>query len=222
MPAGKVPEGVAPYLAGARLHAARKKDNGLRPISVGNLLRRLAGKCCTARLQERAAAILSPHQLGVGVKSGCEAIVHAARQVLEGDPTLYCLQVDFQNAFNLADRGAAMSEVLEHFPEILARGPGNNLLWAAQPSPLWRQLHFKQAGFSSGRSLGSTALLPCPAASGQPYPRKTARTFPQRLVSGQRHPGGKGGRPQRSCGYLDGGGACPRSHPFNCCHSACL
>ena len=92
MTAGKVPEGVAPYLAGARLHAARKKDNGLRPISVGNLLRRLAGKCCTARLQERAAAILSPHQLGVGVKSGCEAIVHAARQVLEGDPTLYCLR----------------------------------------------------------------------------------------------------------------------------------
>ena len=63
MVGGGVPQEVAPYLAGARLHAALKKDGGLRPIAVGNLLRRLVGKCCIARLQDRAAGILSPHQV---------------------------------------------------------------------------------------------------------------------------------------------------------------
>ena len=74
MVGGGVPEEVAPYLAGARLHAAIKKDGGLRPIAVGNLLRRLVGKCCVARLQERASGILSPHQVGVGVRGGAELL----------------------------------------------------------------------------------------------------------------------------------------------------
>ena len=68
MAGGGGPVEVAPFLSGARLHAALKKDGGLRPIAVGNLIRRLVGKCCTARLQERAAAILAPHQMGVGVR----------------------------------------------------------------------------------------------------------------------------------------------------------
>ena len=68
---GGVPKEVAPYLTGAILHAALKKDGGLRPIAVGNLLRRLVGKCCASRLQERAAAILAPHQMGVGVRGAC-------------------------------------------------------------------------------------------------------------------------------------------------------
>ena len=68
MAKGSVPDEVAPYLAGARLHAAIKKDGGLRPIAVGNILRQLVAKCCATKLQERAAAIFKPHQLGVGVK----------------------------------------------------------------------------------------------------------------------------------------------------------
>ena len=87
---------------------------------MGNLLRRLVGKCCATRLQERAADLLSPHQLGVGVRGGCEAIVHTVRRALEEDPSLLLLQADFINAFNLVDRGVALEEVARHFPEILA------------------------------------------------------------------------------------------------------
>ena len=89
MVGGSVPEEVAPYLAGARLHAALKKDGGIRPIAVGNLLRRLVGKCSATRLQDRAATLLSPHQLGVGVRGGCKAILHTVRQILEADPSLW-------------------------------------------------------------------------------------------------------------------------------------
>ena len=120
MARGGVPEEVAPYLAGARLHAARKKSGGLRPVAVGNLIRRLVGKCCAIKVQEKAAGILKPHQLGVGVRSGCEAIIHSVKQILDADPSLWTLQADFINAFNLVDREAVMGEVLDKFPEILA------------------------------------------------------------------------------------------------------
>ena len=49
MAAGRVLEEVAPYLCGARLHAA-KKDGELRPIAVGNLLRRLSSKLMATAL----------------------------------------------------------------------------------------------------------------------------------------------------------------------------
>ena len=120
MAGGGVPEEVAPYLCGARLHAALKKDGGIRPIAVGNLLRRLVGKCCASELQHRAATLLSPNQLGVGVRGGCEAIVHTVREPLKANPSLYLLQADLVNAFNLADRAAAMEDVAKLFPEILA------------------------------------------------------------------------------------------------------
>ena len=107
-------------MCGARLHAAAKKDGGIRPIAVGNILRRLTAKTIARRVQERAASLLAPHQLGVGVKNGCEAILHTVRKVLESDPSLFCLQVDFQNAFNLVSREVGLEEVARLFPEILA------------------------------------------------------------------------------------------------------
>ena len=72
MAAGACPDPVAPFLCGARLHAALKKDQTIRPIAVGNLMRRLVAKCMASSLAERAAAVLAPHQMGVGVRNGCE------------------------------------------------------------------------------------------------------------------------------------------------------
>ena len=120
MAGGGVPAEVAPFLCGARLHAAAKKDGGIRPIAVGNILRRLTAKTIARKVQERAASLLAPHQLGVGVQNGCEAILHTVRKVLESDPSLFCLQVDFQNAFNLVSREVGLEEVARLFPEILA------------------------------------------------------------------------------------------------------
>ena len=117
---GEVPETVAPYLSGARLHAGLKKDGGIRPIAVGNLLRRVVGRCVARSLADRAAKHLFPLQTGVGVRGGCEAIVHAARATMEKYPDKWLLQVDFINAFNCADRGSTLAEVARLFPEMLA------------------------------------------------------------------------------------------------------
>ena len=117
--AGKLPLAVAPFFCGAKLHGGRKKDNGLRPIAVGSILPRLVSKCFSTALADRAAAFLSPHQLGVGVRGGCEAVTHAVRQAVEENPSSWVLQCDLVNAFNMVDRTFMLEAVAEHFPECL-------------------------------------------------------------------------------------------------------
>ena len=119
MLAGKVPATVAPFLCGARLHAAIKKDGGLRPIAVGNLERRITAKCAASRVADKAIVHLSPLQLGVAVHGGCEAIAHAVRETLEREPEKLLLQADFINAFNTMDRATVLEEVAGFCPELL-------------------------------------------------------------------------------------------------------
>ena len=52
---GKVPQEVAPYLCGGRLHGANKKDGGLRPVNIGELIRRLTSKCVAGDVADIAA-----------------------------------------------------------------------------------------------------------------------------------------------------------------------
>ena len=59
MAAGKVPAQVRPYFCGARLVAGKKKDNSLRPIAIGNLLRRVVAKCFSSALAQQAEALLA-------------------------------------------------------------------------------------------------------------------------------------------------------------------
>ena len=42
---GKAPPSIMSYLCGATLLASQKKNGGLRPIAVGEVLRRLISKC---------------------------------------------------------------------------------------------------------------------------------------------------------------------------------
>ena len=36
---GHIPDTIAPFFCGGRMHAVLKKDGGLRPIAVGNFMR---------------------------------------------------------------------------------------------------------------------------------------------------------------------------------------
>ena len=123
--AGKLSRDVAPFFCGARLHALKKKDlNSIRPIAVGEVLRRLVAKCLAFKLSPQAATFLEPHQLGVKTRGGCEAIIHATQAILSDSAlppnSKWVLQVDFSNAFNTMDRGHILSEVRRHLPGLSA------------------------------------------------------------------------------------------------------
>ena len=122
--AGQAPPSATPYLCGASLYPCQKKSGGLRPIAVGEVLRRLTSKCISRAVQPEVSRILPPLQLGVGVPAGCEAIVHAVSNVLADSTTSpadrIILLVDFSNAFNMVDRGVMFKEIRSRIPSMAA------------------------------------------------------------------------------------------------------
>ena len=115
-------EGEGEHLCGASLFACKKKGGGLRPIAVGETLRRLTSKCISRRVQAEAFQVLTPLQVGVGVPVGCEAIVHAVAHVQDDanfhPEECWTLLLDFFNAFNCVDRGSMFREVRDRIPSM--------------------------------------------------------------------------------------------------------
>jgi len=121
--AGEAPREWAPFLSGARLIPFVKAPSGVRPIAIGDTLRRLASKCANKSIAEDVAKFLSPLQLGVGIPNAIEAISRAVLAVrglhgLEDDYTE--VSVDLLNAFNLVERDTMLSLVRIHNPSIYA------------------------------------------------------------------------------------------------------
>ena len=122
--AGNLPPGVAPFICGANLFAAKKKDDGHRPIAVGEIYRRLTSKCLAFESAAKAANILAPLQVGVGVRGGVDALVHAVQALIEDEAvpaeSKWILQLDYTNAFNTVSRASVFEAVRRFFPELAA------------------------------------------------------------------------------------------------------
>jgi len=127
---GDAPAVIARHFAGARLVALPKfcSKSGqlvdLRPVAVGESLRRLAGKVLCARAKSTVTVLLQGvKQFGVGIPGGGEAIVHAVRQwhtrQQESDDAV-ALLLDFTNAFNQVERDVILSECRRELPEVSA------------------------------------------------------------------------------------------------------
>ena len=69
-----------------------------------------------------AITTLTPLQLGVGVKGGCEVVIHATNHLLSSSSSnqSWCLFVDFTNAFNCISREAMFVEIRRHIPPLAA------------------------------------------------------------------------------------------------------
>ncbi len=93
------------------------------PIAVGEVLRRLASKCLASTSCLSAISSLTPFQLGVGVKGGCEAIIHTPSHLLSSsdDPDqCRCLFLDFSNAFNCISKESMFAEIWQRIPHLAA------------------------------------------------------------------------------------------------------
>jgi len=117
---GHVPNVIRPVLCGASLCALSKKDGGIRPIAVGNTLRRLVAKVACSAVRDRVTERLAPLQLGFGVKQGAEAAAHAARCYIRNlGPGEALLKIDFANAFNTVNRDEVFESIADYAPELL-------------------------------------------------------------------------------------------------------
>ena len=100
----KIPEPLRPFFFGAKLIDLIKIDGGLRPIAIGNTLRRIASKCAGSKALSEWQHFFGNVQVGCGTKRGAEIAVHSFRNLIErGDnpKSTVFLKLDFKNAITL-------------------------------------------------------------------------------------------------------------------------
>ena len=119
---GKLPNDLAPLLGGANLIPLRKPDGGVRPIAVGETIRRLVGKVLmhVPKLMGEMRA-LAPIQCGVGVTNACESIGQGLQALIPSMPEdgdWVVLQIDVSNAFNTIDRTGVLKGTAERAPTM--------------------------------------------------------------------------------------------------------
>ena len=90
----------------------------MRPIGVGEVLRRIMGKCVTKVTKPDVIDASGSLQACAGNKSGSEAAIHAMRELFEHDNSDAALLIDPSNAFNSLNRAATLHNIRVLCPSI--------------------------------------------------------------------------------------------------------
>ena len=114
---GRVPDSIRPYFFGARLVALSKQKGSIRPIAIGQCLRRAICRAVCIQMREVSTKLLEPYQLGDGSRDGATAAAHAARRFLNSGGCGF-VKIDFRNAFNELSRSALLEAVMRLTPEL--------------------------------------------------------------------------------------------------------
>ena len=153
---GKLPQAFAVTMCASNLLAINKKDGGIRPIAIGDTLRRVVGKTLLHTPEVKSQlSTLQPRQCGVGVPYACEMVGMGVQAIATAHPTgnWVMLQVDMKNAFNNISRVSMLQSGLAKVPATY-----NWLAWCYQnPCPLFSQgqlLAQSKAGVHQGDAMG--------------------------------------------------------------------
>ena len=88
-----------------------EEDIQIRPIGVGEVLRRIVGKTISWSLSEDIQTAAGPLQVSTGLKGGSEAAIHAMKSVFDNEATDGVILVDAENAFNKLNRMVALHNI---------------------------------------------------------------------------------------------------------------
>ena len=117
-----IPPGAIKFLVAGRLIALDKSPGvtpvQIRPIGVGEVLRRIIGKSIMSILKPDITKAAGPLQACAGHKGGVEAAVHAMKKVFDDPHTEAVILVDASNAFNSMNRGTALHNMQILCPEM--------------------------------------------------------------------------------------------------------
>ena len=101
-----------------RLIPLEKETRGVRPIGIGEVLRRIIGKAIIAEIKPDIAESAGCMQLCAGQKSGCEAAAHAMKYIFEEEESDAVLLIDASNAFNSLNRSALLHNIKYICPQM--------------------------------------------------------------------------------------------------------
>ena len=108
---------IEPILAN-RLIPLDKGKGEVRRIGVGEVIRRIIGKCITRVTKQDVIDASGSLQGCVGHKCGSEAAIHAMHSIFEVDDTDAVLLINASNAFNALNRVAALHNIRVLCPTI--------------------------------------------------------------------------------------------------------
>ena len=94
-----------------RLIPLEKNPSGIRPIGIGEVLRRIIGKAIVAELKPDLMECGGSLQLCTGQRAGCEAAAHAMNKIFAEEETDGVLLVDASNAFNSLNRKSLLNNI---------------------------------------------------------------------------------------------------------------
>ena len=153
------PAPMSEVLCASSLIPLQKKDGGLRPIAVGDTIRRVLGKCLLSLAAvKKELSSLQPRQCGVGVRNAAEMVGMGLQRYVQsreaaGDRDYVVLQVDVKNAFNSMSRDAILRGCMAKAPSVY-----NWLRFCyGKPSPLFcqgRLLCMSAVGVHQGDTCG--------------------------------------------------------------------
>ena len=103
------PSLVEPYVASRLIPL--DKNPGIRPIGVGEVLRRIIGKVISHHSKNEIKEAAGPLQPCANHGAGAEAAIHAMRQMFESDDTDAILLIDATNAFNCMNGSVALHNI---------------------------------------------------------------------------------------------------------------
>lgn len=94
------------------------KNPGVRPIGIGESLRRIIGKAIMTVLKKDIMLAAGVTQVCAGHPAGCEAAIHALRDIFQDMDTDAVLLIDADNAFNRLNRTVALHNVQYTCPPL--------------------------------------------------------------------------------------------------------
>ena len=104
------PDALTTFVAG-RLVPLEKGANDVRPIGIGETIRRVCAKAVGNVLRKDIQKAAGTLQVCCGMKGGCEAAIHAMRETFEKEETEAALLIDASNAFNSIHRETCLHNI---------------------------------------------------------------------------------------------------------------
>ena len=91
------------HFTACRLISLKKEETNVRPIGIGEVLRRITGKCITTILRKDTQEASGILQTCCGLPGGIDAAIHATRQAFEDEETEAVLLVDAKKCIQLLE-----------------------------------------------------------------------------------------------------------------------
>ena len=174
------PASLSAFLS-CRLVPLEKGSNDIRPIGIGETLRRIVGKAVTRILKPEIQKSCGNLQVCAGIEGGCEAAIHSMREMFEDDENEAALLIDATNAFNAANRCATLHKISILCPAFYTYLCNTYRKVIRLFIPAWG----KEIGSFEGTTQGDPAAMPMYALSVVPLIQEGERMVRQTEHGGQ-------------------------------------